>query len=141
MAVDKLGLPLDTWQGPNSGPAWQEVRVWASQWGIEGTGNYGQGLAHPLLAAEETVQRLEHYTPITDTPLTSVRGGGSPACGRSVAAHMEQRESWLEAVPVLKLFIVRAVWPLRKRHCPHNPLPRPVLAFPSGAGRTRPLLT
>ena len=56
-------LPLDTWQGPNSESAWQEMLAWASQWGsrqwgIEETGNYGAGLAQHLVAAGETVYEV-----------------------------------------------------------------------------------
>ena len=54
VAVDEQGRPLETWQGPNSEAAWQEVLTWADrwehrQWGIEGTGNYGAGLAQHLV--------------------------------------------------------------------------------------------
>ena len=63
VAVDEGGRPLDTWQGPNSESAWQEMLTWASQWeirqwGIEGTGNYGQGLAQHMVAAGETVYEV-----------------------------------------------------------------------------------
>ncbi len=63
VAVDEQGRPQDTWQGPNSQPAWQEMLAWASQWGsrqwgIEGTGNYGAGLAQHLVAAGETVYEV-----------------------------------------------------------------------------------
>ena len=62
VAVDEGGRPLDTWQGPNCESAWQEMLVWAGQWGshqwgIEGTGNYGQGLAQHLVAAGDTVYK------------------------------------------------------------------------------------
>lgn len=63
VAVDEQGRPLETWQGPNSEPAWREMLVWAGQWecrqwGIEGTGNYGQGLAQHLAAEGETVYEV-----------------------------------------------------------------------------------
>ena len=43
VAVDEHGRPLETWQGPNSEAAWQDVLTWAGQWerrqwGIERTG-------------------------------------------------------------------------------------------------------
>lgn len=63
VAVDEQGRSQDTWQGPNSAPAWQEMLAWASQWesrqwGIEGTGNYGHGLAQYLIRAEERVYEV-----------------------------------------------------------------------------------
>ena len=63
VAVDGGGHPLDTWQRPNSESAWPEMLAWASQWanrqwGIEGTGNYGRGLAQHLVAAGETVYEV-----------------------------------------------------------------------------------
>ncbi len=63
VAVDEQGRPQDTWEGPNSEPAWQEALEWASQWesrqwGIEGSGNYGQGLAQHLVRARETVYEV-----------------------------------------------------------------------------------
>ena len=63
VAVDEQGRPQDTWEGSNSEPAWQEVLEWASQWesrqwGIEGSGNYGQGLAQHLVRAGETVYEV-----------------------------------------------------------------------------------
>ena len=63
VAVDEQGRPQDTWQGSNSEPAWQEVLAWASQWksrqwGIEGTGNYGHGLAQHLVTVGETVYEV-----------------------------------------------------------------------------------
>ncbi len=63
VAVDEGGRLLDTWQGPNSESAWQEMLAWACQWesrrwGIEGTGNYGRGLAQHLVAAGEAVYEV-----------------------------------------------------------------------------------
>lgn len=59
-AVDGLGRPLDTWTGPNTPGGWQELLDWACpweerRWGIEGTGNYGKGLAQYLVAHDEMV--------------------------------------------------------------------------------------
>lgn len=63
VAVDEEGRPLDMWQGTNSQLAWQEMLTWASQWesrqwGIEGTGNYGRGLAQYLVVVGETVYEV-----------------------------------------------------------------------------------
>jgi len=63
VAADEQGRPLETWEGPNSEAAWRELLAWAGQWerrqwGIEGTGNYGQGLAQHLVAAGETVYEV-----------------------------------------------------------------------------------
>ena len=63
VSVDEGGRPLDTWEGTNSQSSWQEMLAWASQWesrqwGIEGTGNYGRGLAQHLVAVGETVYEV-----------------------------------------------------------------------------------
>lgn len=60
VAVDEVGRLLDEWKGANTHETWQELLDWASRWearswGIEGTGNYGKGLAQHLVACGETV--------------------------------------------------------------------------------------
>ena len=32
VAADEQGRPLETWEGPNSEAAWQELLAWAGQW-------------------------------------------------------------------------------------------------------------
>jgi transposase len=60
VAVDEVGRPVSEWTGANTPQAWRELLDWASAWeerlwGIEGTGNYGKGLAQHLVACAETV--------------------------------------------------------------------------------------
>jgi transposase len=62
LAVDEVGRPVADWRGVNTPAGWAELRVWAvslggdeRQWGIEGTGSYGWGLAQCLVRASETV--------------------------------------------------------------------------------------
>ena len=65
VALDEAGRELDRWRGPNSPQGWAALAAWAAahaascgaarQWGIEGAGHYGRGLAQHLLAGGETV--------------------------------------------------------------------------------------
>jgi len=59
-AMDEVGKAQGEWEGANGPAFWQELLDWASRWeervwGIEGTGNYGKGLAQHLVARGETV--------------------------------------------------------------------------------------
>ena len=63
VAVDDRGRPIEAWEGSNSESSWQELLTWAGQWpdrqwGIEGTGNYGHGLAKHLVSAGEQVYEV-----------------------------------------------------------------------------------
>jgi transposase len=61
VAIDTAGQQVAAWRGTNTPAGWQEVHRWATsqdpetQWGIEGAGQYGHGLAQQLVAAGETV--------------------------------------------------------------------------------------
>ena len=61
VAVDEAGRKLDDYEIPNKPGAWQELYEWAynlgdaRQWGVEGSGSYGRGLAQHLVVAEEVV--------------------------------------------------------------------------------------
>jgi transposase len=60
-AVDQAGSNVDFWRGPNSPVGWARLAEWAAslgeerQWGIEGAGSYGRGLAQHLVNLGETV--------------------------------------------------------------------------------------
>src|SRR6266481_5867397 len=63
IAIDERGQTIGQWRGPNSPEGWLALRAWGEarsasagrQWGIEGAGHYGRGLAQSLLSAGETV--------------------------------------------------------------------------------------
>src|SRR5438445_7476243 len=63
VALDRAGREIDRWRGPNSPAGWAALAAWAQaasaaqprQWGIEGAGNYGRGLAQYLVGQGETV--------------------------------------------------------------------------------------
>src|SRR5581483_10473072 len=65
VALDDAGRELGAWRGPNSPAGWAALAASAAahgasaahprQWGIEGAGNYGRGLAQHLVGAGETV--------------------------------------------------------------------------------------
>jgi len=73
-ALDEAGRMLGHWQGANSPEGWAALRAWGEarsaaaprQWGIEGAGNYGRGLAQALLTAGETVYDINpRWTALT----------------------------------------------------------------------------
>lgn len=61
VAIDEAGREVGRWRGPNARSAWDELRVWAEQWGsdrawgIEGAWGYGRGLAQRLVETGEVV--------------------------------------------------------------------------------------
>ena len=64
VAVDEAGRILGSSQIANNPGSWQELSGWARglgaprQWGVEGSGSYGRGLAQHLVAAGETVHEV-----------------------------------------------------------------------------------
>jgi transposase len=60
-AVNESGRDVAEWRGPNSPAGWARLFEWAAglgnerQWGIEGAGSYGRGLAQQLVELDETV--------------------------------------------------------------------------------------
>ena len=64
VAVDEAGRILGSSQIANSPGSWQELCEWARglgvsrQWGVEGSGNYGRGLAQHLVAVGEAVYEV-----------------------------------------------------------------------------------
>jgi transposase len=61
VAVAADGHEVGCWQGPNDPAGWQALASWAAdlaavrQWGIEGSGGYGRGLAQLLVSQAERV--------------------------------------------------------------------------------------
>lgn len=55
VAIDEAGREIDAWRGDNTPEGWQALRAWATAtapdavWGIEGSGQYGRGLAQLLV--------------------------------------------------------------------------------------------
>ena len=63
VAVDERGRALEKREGSNTEESWEWFLNWGRQWeerrwGIEGTGNYGRGLAHYLVGAGERVYEV-----------------------------------------------------------------------------------
>ena len=64
VAVDEAGRPCAEWRGANTAAGWQALLTWAGalgplrQWGIEGAGGYGRGLAQHLILSGETVYEI-----------------------------------------------------------------------------------
>jgi transposase len=63
-AIDEHGLEIGRWRGQNDAGGWEELRGWASllrterQFGVEGAGSLGRGLAQRLLAQDELVYEV-----------------------------------------------------------------------------------
>jgi transposase len=61
VALDNAGREVDQWRGANRLEGWEDLRDWARaldaerQWGIEGAGQYGRGLAQLLVAGGAVV--------------------------------------------------------------------------------------
>lgn len=61
VAIDAVGREVATWTGGNDPAGWAALHAWAAQldlartWGIEGSGQYGRGLAQTLVQAGESV--------------------------------------------------------------------------------------
>lgn len=64
LALDDAGTVLGSWRGANTPNSWQQLLVWAvafagpRHWGVEGTWNYGRGLAQFLVAQGEAVYEV-----------------------------------------------------------------------------------
>ena len=64
VALDPTGREVGRWRGANRPDDWQGLLAWAvglgerRQWGVEGAGNYGHGLAQHLVAAGEAVREV-----------------------------------------------------------------------------------
>jgi transposase len=64
LAIDEHGLEVGRWRGANDAGGWEEVGNWASalggqrQFGIEGAGGLGRGLAQYLLTRDELVYEV-----------------------------------------------------------------------------------
>lgn len=62
--LDPQGQILAGWQGESTPAGWQDLLQWAQgigderQWGLEGSGNYGRGLAQFLVAQGEVVYEV-----------------------------------------------------------------------------------
>ena len=82
VAIDQLGRELAQWRGPNTPAGWQALQAWAAElgpapaWGIEGTGQYGRGLAQLLVRAGAMVVEV-------NPRLTATMRRGSRPRGKS----------------------------------------------------------
>jgi transposase len=64
VVIDVQGQERGHWRGANTPDGWQELAVWAAGlapdaiWGIEGSGQYGRGLAQALVTAGIAVREV-----------------------------------------------------------------------------------
>jgi transposase len=64
VGVDQDGTELEGWTGTNGATDWKALAAWARSlsaervWGIEGSGNYGRGLAQYLVQHQELVYEI-----------------------------------------------------------------------------------
>jgi transposase len=64
VALDAAGQVIGEWSGDNTPDGWKRVQTWAVAlgpdrvWGIEGSGQYGRGLAQQVVAASETAYEI-----------------------------------------------------------------------------------
>jgi len=64
VVIDDRGQERGAWRGPNTPDGWTALITWAQQhgtdlvWGIEGTGQYGRGLAQQLVGHDTAVHEV-----------------------------------------------------------------------------------
>ena len=64
VALDAAGQVTANWDGPNTPEGWDQLQRWGGEqepepvWGIEGSGQYGRGLAQQLVAAGAMVYEI-----------------------------------------------------------------------------------
>ena len=98
VAIDGTGQEIESWRGPNSPEGWDRLREWSlplggdRTWGVEGSGNYGRGLAQRLVEAGETVYEV-------NSRWTALRRRGARRRGKSdrldahAVAHFVRQEA------------------------------------------------
>lgn len=104
VALDAGGQPLEGWQGDNTVAGWDAVRQWASeqaeqrQWGIEGSGNYGRGLAQFLVAQNELVYEVNPRLTAAFRSRNRQRGKNDELDSRAIAQAVRQEGDALPRV-------------------------------------------
>jgi transposase len=98
VALDDAGQVLGHWRGPNSREGWATLHAWAAepgaprQWGIEGAGNSGRGLAQHLVGAGEVAYEVNpRWT--AGGRRRARRPGKSDALDAQAVARLVQREA------------------------------------------------
>lgn len=115
VAIDGNGRELGQWRGSNTPAGWQEVLDWgrtqgpARQWGIEGAGQYGRGLAQYLLAAGEAVVEVNPRQTAARRRGNRQRGKSDRLDALAVARVVAQEGDALPAVQPLDVSAVLAV--------------------------------
>lgn len=97
VALDAAGRALSQWRGPNTPDGWQALAQWAQtvgpecQWGIEGAGQYGRGLAQQVMATGAVVYAVNpRWTARMRT--TGRRAGKSDALDAEAVARLVRQE-------------------------------------------------
>lgn len=115
VAIDEAGREQARWRGANTPAAWQQLHRWAQelaatrQWGIEGAGQYGRGLAQYLVAAHEAVVEVNPRQTAAMRRGSRRRGKSDRFDALAVARVVAQEGDDLPAVPAEDATAVLAV--------------------------------
>jgi transposase len=106
-ALDAAGREVASWTGANSEEGWAALLAWsqstggtaARQWGVEGAGNYGRGLAQHLVGAGERVYDINPQWTAAERR-TARRPGKNDRLDAQAVARVVQREA--ASLPLLQ---------------------------------------
>jgi len=112
VAIDAQGREIAAWTGANTPAGWDALEAWAAQvgadrtWGIEGSGQYGRGLAQQLVRSGEPVVEVNPRL-TADTRRRGRQRGKTDRLDALAVARTVQREE--VALPVVVPLDVTAV--------------------------------
>jgi len=97
--VDAHGHEQGRWQGENSLSGWHALVDWGYShttsvvWGIEGTGQYGRGLAQLLVASGQTVYEVNPRLTAAQRRVSRTRGKSDATDALAIARVVQQEPS------------------------------------------------
>lgn len=104
VAIDPQGREVDHWRGPNTPAGWQALQAWAGGlgpdqgWGIEGSGQYGRGLAQRLVRGGAAVVEVNPRLTATMRRGSRPRGKSDRLDALAVARVVQQEGAALPTV-------------------------------------------
>lgn len=106
--LDERGQLLGELQVANTAEGWATLRAWAAQlgagqprqWGVEGAGHYGRGLAQALLAAGEAVYEINPRWTAASRRHSRHPGKSDPGDALAVARYLREEAASLPRLAV-----------------------------------------
>jgi len=99
VAIDAQGQDLGQWRGPNTVAGWQDLVAWATEhgadpvWGIEGSGQYGRGLAQVVVQTGHAVHEVNPRLTAAMRRSSRARGKSDRLDARAIARVVQQDPS------------------------------------------------